>query len=79
VLNALEAGPKTVASVARMKNSTRQSVQRIVNELVSEKVVHLKENPDHKRFPLVELTTKGKKILVQIKEQRDQWITQLSD
>jgi DNA-binding MarR family transcriptional regulator len=79
VLNALEDGPKTVASVARMKNSTRQSVQRIVNELVAEKIVHSKENPDHKRFPLVELTTKGKKILAQIKEQRDQWITQLSD
>lgn len=77
VLNALEQGPKTAAEIARSKNHARQSVQRIVNELVSEKIAQLGENPKHKRFPLVELTPKGKRVLTKIKKERDAWILEV--
>jgi DNA-binding MarR family transcriptional regulator len=79
VLNALESGPRTVADVARSKNGARQSVQRIVNELASEGIVQLRKNPDHKRFPLVELTPKGKKALARIQGERDAWIAEISN
>ena len=77
ILNAIEYGPMTVAEIARYKNSTRQSVQRIVNELVLEKIVQLQTNPDHMRFPLVKLTAKGKRIHAQIQDEREAWLRQV--
>jgi DNA-binding MarR family transcriptional regulator len=73
VLNALDDEAHTVAEIARSKNATRQGVQRIVDELVSEKIVRLKPNPKHQRFPLVELTASGRKSLKDIRKRRDQW------
>jgi DNA-binding MarR family transcriptional regulator len=39
---------------------SRQSVQRIVNELSADGLFHLRQNPHHKRAALVCLTDEGK-------------------
>lgn len=73
VLNALVDGPLTVADIARLKNASRQGVQRIVNELHEERIVQSKVNPKHQRFPLYEMTASGKKALHSIEQQRKKW------
>ena len=52
--------PATVAGIARSMGLTRQSVQRLVNELEREGVVRLDLNPSHKRARLVVLTDVGR-------------------
>lgn len=61
VLGAIHAAqePQNVSWLARSMGLTRQAVQRIVNDLVSEGLVALKENPAHRRAYLVVMTRKG--------------------
>jgi len=73
VLNALVVEPRTVAEIARLKNASRQGVQRIINELHAEQIVRSKVNPKHQRFPLYEMTTSGKQALRLIEQQRKKW------
>src|SRR3954453_9851548 len=73
IFNALAETPKTAAEIARIKNVSRQSVQRIVDELVAENVARLIQNPKHKRFPLIDLTSKGQKALRKIELSRALW------
>lgn len=54
--------PLSVAQLAREIGVTRQSVQRIVNELEIEGVVAFRPNPRHKRAQLVELTRHGRTV-----------------
>ena len=73
VLNALDDGPKTVAEIARLKNSSRQGVQRIANELVAEGSAAIHENPKHRRYPLICLTSQGRTALEIIRSERERW------
>ena len=73
VLNALADEPRTVAEIARLKNASRQGVQRIINELHSEQIVQSKVNPKHQRFPLYEMTTSGRRALRSIEQLRKKW------
>jgi DNA-binding MarR family transcriptional regulator len=73
VLNAITSTPKTVAEIARFKKVARQGVQRIVNELVAEGFAATQRNPEHSRYPLIELTEKGHLALRSIEYQRSQW------
>ncbi|WP_181708345.1 MarR family winged helix-turn-helix transcriptional regulator [Chthonobacter rhizosphaerae] len=50
---------KTVPQVARTMGLARQSVQRIVDDLVRDGLVALADNPHHKRARLVRLTPAG--------------------
>jgi DNA-binding MarR family transcriptional regulator len=60
VLGSLQrSGGATVAEMARNLCLARQSVQRIVNELLEERYVELMENPRHKRAKKIVLTKKG--------------------
>lgn len=52
-----------VPAVARRLGLTRQSVQRVVNELTSAGLVSLESNPDHERSPLVTLTEEGRRVM----------------
>ncbi|MBS9721976.1 MarR family transcriptional regulator [Tianweitania sp. BSSL-BM11] len=54
--------PQSVAQLAREIGVTRQSVQRIANELESEGVIAYRPNPRHKRAQLVELTSHGREV-----------------
>lgn len=53
-------GGATVAELARRIGLARQSVQRVVTELVNERYVDLIDNPQHKRARKAVLTEKGK-------------------
>ena len=54
-----EHGPHSVPSIARLRGSTRQNIQILVNRLEAGGHVQLTENPGHKRSALVRLTEKG--------------------
>jgi DNA-binding MarR family transcriptional regulator len=77
VLNALDQGPGTAADIARLKQTSRQGVQRIVNELLHEGVVAAGPNPRHRRYPLLQLTARGRAVLEEIRRQRGVWTAQV--
>ena len=58
--------PQTVSNMAREKTVSRQHIQTVVNDLLSLELVQSKENPAHKRSPLISMTEKGKKLFKKI-------------
>ena len=56
----------TVPTIARRLGVTRQNVQRIANDLMSNRLATFDANPDHRRSPLLRLTPHGRQILDQI-------------
>ncbi|GAA1836523.1 MarR family winged helix-turn-helix transcriptional regulator [Agromyces salentinus] len=63
VLGALAVTPaQPVAWIARDLQSTRQNIQRIVNDLERAGFVALRPNPHHKRAQLVEMTPEGHRV-----------------
>lgn len=55
----LNGAPLPVAHIARNMGLTRQSVQRLVTEMVGDGLVRLLDNPHHARAKLVRLTEAG--------------------
>lgn len=70
--------PETTARLARTMGLTRQSVQRVVNEMVADGMLTLKENPHHKRAKLVLMTPKGEKAFQLALELQGPWVKALS-
>lgn len=67
ILNGLgRAGPQTVPQMARARPVSRQYIQTLVNGLAAEGLVEFQDNPDHKRSPLVQLTSEGQDLLDQM-------------
>lgn len=66
VLSVLSGGPLTVASAARRLGLARQSVHRVMNELVADGLVQSAPNPDHKRSPLMSVTPAGERTLAEL-------------
>src|SRR5229473_2688214 len=58
---AMSRSPQTVADIARSMGLTRQSVQRIANELARRGLLERADNPRHVRAPLMRLTDRGTK------------------
>jgi DNA-binding MarR family transcriptional regulator len=58
----------TVPQAARRLGVTRQSVQRIANELVKDGLAQFASNPDHRTSPLLLLTAAGKSVLDSLNE-----------
>ena len=52
-------GPLTVPQMAQMRPTSRQRMQRLADELASERLVEFIDNPRHRRSKLVRLTRKG--------------------
>ncbi|MEN8669126.1 MULTISPECIES: MarR family winged helix-turn-helix transcriptional regulator [unclassified Ketobacter] len=71
--------PETTARLARNMGLTRQSVQRVVNEMVAEGMLTLEENPHHKRSKLVVMTAKGEKAFQQAIDLQGPWVKALSE
>jgi DNA-binding MarR family transcriptional regulator len=71
--------PETVARLARNMGLTRQSVQRVVNEMVAEGMLCFRDNPHHQRAKLVELTKKGKKAFELAVDLQVPWVHALSE
>ncbi|MEC5323982.1 MULTISPECIES: MarR family winged helix-turn-helix transcriptional regulator [unclassified Aurantimonas] len=69
----------TVSDIARSLGQSRQSVQRLVNELVSEGIVQMAPNPGHRRAPLLSLTRQGAEIYERAEASRLPWTAKLSE
>jgi DNA-binding MarR family transcriptional regulator len=63
VMSVAAAGRLSVAMIARRLGITRQSVQRVADEIVAKDLASFEPNPDHQRSPLLILTDDGQKVL----------------
>ena len=70
--------PLTVAQIARRMGLTRQAVQRIVNDLKQLNMIEMLDNRDHKRAPLIAITTAGETVMEKINQAQISWVNQLS-
>jgi DNA-binding MarR family transcriptional regulator len=59
-------GPQTVPAVARAIETSRQFVQRMVNEAADRELVVLRDNERHRRSRLVALTPHGRSVIDRI-------------
>ncbi len=73
VMGALKVGPLPMARIARSMGLTRQSVRRSVNLLQNKGLVGFRDNPEHKRAMLVELTEQGAAILHEVSRRQVEW------
>ncbi len=71
--------PMTVAQIARRMGLSRQGVQRIVNDLKKLEMIEFLNNPDHKRAPLISLTTAGRNVMIEVNNAQAAWVNNLSD
>lgn len=68
--------PLTVSQMARRIGVTRQSARQTVQKLQQAGLVELKDNPDHRRASLVELTLQGRAVMATL-FQRQELLTRL--
>ena len=61
-------GPTPVPRIARSRGVSRQHIQTIVNELLDEGLVELRDNPAHRRSCLVALTAAGDAAIAGIRD-----------
>jgi DNA-binding MarR family transcriptional regulator len=52
-------GPLTVPQIAQMRPTSRQRMQRLADELATERLIRFVDNPKHRRSKLVQLTPRG--------------------
>lgn len=65
--------PEPVARLARNLGLSRQNVQRIVNELATDRLVRFEDNPHHKRAKLIILTARGRKVWEDAEKRQVPW------
>ena len=75
---ALADRPLTVPQIARRKGLTRQSIHATVNRLVSEGLLELASNEDHRRSQLVRLTPRGRSRYSTIDGRQARWVNGLA-
>jgi DNA-binding MarR family transcriptional regulator len=73
VLGAIDHEPLPVAQIARNMGLTRQAVQRVANDLVSQGFVAFADNPNHQRAKLVGLTDQGRRALDALNRRQAMW------
>ncbi|WP_199432358.1 MarR family winged helix-turn-helix transcriptional regulator [Qaidamihabitans albus] len=66
VLSVVSDRPRTVAGAARRLGLARQSVQRVVDDLVADGQVELRPNPADQRARLVALSMAGRHTLAEL-------------
>ena len=76
---ALSPVPLPVAHIARNMGLTRQSVQKLVNELESDGMVRFAPNPHHQRARLVLFTEKGRTAYEAARQRQRPWAQALAD
>ena len=67
-----------VAHIARNMGLTRQSVQRVVNDLAASGLVAFAPNPYHRRASLVRLTDAGRATYQAASERQVPWVNHLA-
>lgn len=70
--------PMTVAQISRRMGVSRQSVQRIANDLVGLNFITFENNPDHVRAKLIIPTVKGREALKRIGAVQIEWSNALA-
>lgn len=70
--------PETVAGLARRLSLTRQSVQRVVDDLVAEGLVAMADNPADRRARLAHPTDAGRALAHQAEALRRPWTADLA-
>jgi DNA-binding MarR family transcriptional regulator len=75
---ALSERPLTVPQVARRMGLTRQSVHATVKRLVSDGLVELAPNADHRRSQIVSLTEHGKAKYAALDKRQAAWVNRLA-
>lgn len=80
VLGAIGLAPTAmpVAHVARNMGLSRQSVQRLVNELAAQDLLGFAPNPHHRRAKLVVMTAKGKAVFRDAMQRQAPWAADLA-
>jgi len=77
VLSVLSGEPQSVASAARRLGLARQSVQRVANELLAERLAIATPDPNDARAPLLQLTPRGTALVADLYERSDSSRTEL--
>ncbi len=67
-------GAATVPRIARNRRVSRQHIQVIVNGLLQQRLVRMRENPAHKRSALAELTPRGQAMIAAIRQREAQFL-----
>lgn len=76
VLAVLRRGSYSVASIARMIDLKRQSVQRTIDLLVEQRLVTMISNPANARSPLAVLTVAGQRVATELAREQHVLLTQ---
>jgi DNA-binding MarR family transcriptional regulator len=63
VMSVVTDGPATASTIARRLGQARQSVQRVIDDLLASGHLQACPNPDHLRSPLLGLTSQGRRQL----------------
>lgn len=63
----------TVPDLARILGQSRQSIQRLVNEMAADGLLEFVDNPSHKRSMLITLTEKGRRLNQEVEKRRIPW------
>jgi DNA-binding MarR family transcriptional regulator len=75
---ALARRPLTVPQIARRMGLTRQSVHTTVNRLLTDGLVELTPNADHRRSQLVRMTELGEASYRAMDEKQAVWVNELA-
>ena len=70
--------PQPVAHLARSMGLARQSVQRLVDEMMTDGLVRYAPNPHHRRAKLVLLTDRGEKAYRAAMDRQALWADELA-
>jgi DNA-binding MarR family transcriptional regulator len=71
VLSVLSDRPLTVSAAARRLGLARQSVHRVVNDLLADGLLAADPNPDHRSAPLISTTAAGDRVLHRLVQRGD--------
>jgi DNA-binding MarR family transcriptional regulator len=79
VLGSANLESKTASAIARERGLTRQSVQQIVNSLIKDGFVELKDNANHKSAKLIAPTSLGRRAIRSANQKSIAWHNYIAD
>jgi DNA-binding MarR family transcriptional regulator len=73
-----DGGPMTVPQMARARRCSRQHIQARVDALARRGLVGARDNPAHRRSPLIEITETGAKVFAEMRAAEEVVLERLS-
>lgn len=71
--------PLIVSDIARKMGQSRQSVQRLANEMMDEGFLAAFDNPNNKKAKLYSLTDSGTEVFRQAMERQSHWVNKIAE